>query len=145
MYSRLRLVGAGTRALNFTLGAIVIEFIVAEIPWAITEALGIIYGQDPGSLIFHARILREDAACYLIMHFILMGMFVFHIERIWGEQLRRRVLMEVAIIVVLLFLLDVASLVLSCTNDVIYTSSNVGSYLQLTHITADQDLTSYSL
>jgi hypothetical protein len=127
LYSRLHLLGASRRSLRFVLGAIAFEFVFAEIPCAVMEALNPKYGQRSDFFEWYKVVWREEAAMYMVMHLILMSMFFSHIRKMWGEEHMRGVLKEVALMIFMVFALDVVNMVLNFTVEVTFYLSFVVS------------------
>jgi hypothetical protein len=118
LYSRLHLLLTSKRTLNWVLGAIVMESLVAEIPLTTLMILNTLHPDSQRVLSIYTTWWLAESVLYTVVDVMLCGVYFLQCKRLWGDDNRMtRVLWHVIAMVIILFIIDVAYVVLSFTAD----------------------------
>jgi hypothetical protein len=114
LYSRLHLIQTGEKTKRSVLYAIIVEWVVVEVPLAVLS-VGVMLAPTTSFGVIYLDWSKAEWVIYLVMDCILSGVYVYQIRRMWGSDTDpklRWVLRQVAAMTVFILLVDALYIVL---------------------------------
>jgi hypothetical protein len=114
LYSRLHLVQTGEKIMRSVLYAIVVEWVVIEVPLAVL-IIGVTLAPTSSFSNAYLQWSKAEWMIYLGMDCVLSGVYVYQIRKTWGSDTDRKlrsVLRQVAAMTVFILLVDAIYIVL---------------------------------